>query len=524
MYVNCFIVRLACLESPIHLIQTSAVKNGPAGIAQWVYAAPDSRRWFALVVVLAAAFMAVMDFFIVNVSVPAIQAQLHASYAEIQFVIAGYGLAYAVGLITGGRLGDIYGRKRIFIIGLAAFTLTSGLCGTAPTAHALIAARVAQGLAAAAMFPQVLSIIRVAFPSHEQSKAFGFFGTTLGAASAAGPLLGGILIRFDPFGLSWRPVFLVNLPIGLCALFAAHVLLEESRASRPLRLDLGGMAMVTAGLALLIYPLIFGRASGWPLWAWASMLFSVPAFLAFILYEIRKSRLDGSALVELSLFKHIEFSSGLLFTSVFSTGISAFFFMLTLFLQTGLGLSPLEAGLMFAPFAFGFMSAAALSPKLTLLLGKRVLQTGVAAMIMGILLLLVIVPNIANEGAAYLIPALFIYGSGQGLVMASLYAIILPAIPAEHIGSASGILTTVQQTSFALGVAVIGGWYLNKVGAHGTRMDFFSAFPLALRVNIGVLVVAFAVAAIRKGVNCNDKDNKDIKDEDLSASAVRSCD
>ncbi|MBV9121783.1 MAG: MFS transporter, partial [Planctomycetes bacterium] len=238
--------------------------------------APDPRRWLGLAVVLTAAFLGVLDFFIVNVSIPAIQEHLHAGFAQVQLMIAGYGLAYAVCLITGGRLGDIHGRKRMFVLGVAGFTLASACCGLAPNPELLVAARVFQGIAASLLFPQVLSIIQLSFPNHERHIAFGIFGMVMGAASFSGNVLGGLLVQADLFGLSWRPIFLVNLPVGLLALLGAGPLLSESRSPKARRLDLGGVAIVSLGLLLLVLPLVQGREAGWPRWAFLCLGGSVP--------------------------------------------------------------------------------------------------------------------------------------------------------------------------------------------------------------------------------------------------------
>src|SRR5947209_5875431 len=240
---------------PGHLAMPGSARRPRATVP----AAAERRRWLTLAVVLTAAFLGTLDFFIINLALPAIQADLHASFAQVQLVIAAYGLAYAVCLITGGRLGDIYGRKRVFLGGVAGFTAASVLCGLAPSPEALIAARVLQGVVAALLFPQVLSIIQVTFPAPERGRAFSVFGLAQGAASFSGIVLGGALVEADLFGLGWRPIFLVNLPIGLLTLAAGWVLVPESRSPTARRLDLGGVAVVTAALFLLVYPLVQGR-------------------------------------------------------------------------------------------------------------------------------------------------------------------------------------------------------------------------------------------------------------------------
>src|SRR5689334_16289450 len=221
--------------------------KGSAAVA--AVSAPDPGRWKSLAVILSAAFLVAFDFFVVNVSIPSIRSSLHATFAEVQLIIASYGLTYAVLLISGGRLGDIYGRKRMFIWGVAAFTAASMLCGLAPTPEFLIAARALQGIAGAMLFPQVLSIMQVTFPVSERAKAFGLFGTVIGTSSFSGNVLGGLLVSANVFGLSWRPIFLVNLPIGIATILAAARFVHESKSPKARRLDLGGVAVMTLALA-----------------------------------------------------------------------------------------------------------------------------------------------------------------------------------------------------------------------------------------------------------------------------------
>lgn len=324
----------------------------------------EDTRWLTLAIVLGGTFMTVFDLFVVNVAIPTMQRDLHATFAQIQFVITGYALAYAVTLVTGGRLGDNYGRKRLFLLGLAGFTLTSTLCGLAPGPWPLVGARIAQGLSAAALAPQVLSIIQITFVPQARTRAFGLYGATVGAAAIAGQVFGGLLIRMDIFGLSWRPVFLINLPIGIGVFIAARLLLVESRSMTAPRLDLGGMVLLTTGLFLLTYPLIEGRDAGWPRWAWACLLAAVPVLGVFVTFERLKTARGGSPLVVLHLFQQRAFVAGLLVTLLFNAASAAFFFALALYLQLGLHFSSLKAGLTFGPGAIGFFIAATLSTRL----------------------------------------------------------------------------------------------------------------------------------------------------------------
>ena len=271
---------------------------------------PDPKRWAALVVLLTGAFLPAFDFFVVNVALPAMHSELGARPADLELVVAGYGLSFAVLLVTGGRLGDLYGRKRLFIIGMVGFTIASAFCGLALSPAMLIASRVLQGLTAALLNPQVLAIVRVTFPEHERARAIGFFGTTLGLASIAAQLIGGGLIQADIFGLGWRPIFLVNVPVGAVALFFAARTLRESRAEGRPTLDPGGIVLATAFLVLLAYPLVEGNGAGWPAWMIVCLLLSAPALLAFVLFEAALQLRGRSPLVNLRLFRDPAFRSG----------------------------------------------------------------------------------------------------------------------------------------------------------------------------------------------------------------------
>jgi EmrB/QacA subfamily drug resistance transporter len=426
----------------------------------------DPRRWAALAVVLAAGFMQLVDISIVNVAIPSIQRDLDATYSQIQWVLAGYQLAFAVMLITGGRLGDIYGRKRLFMIGMSGFTLASALCGLAQSPEMLIGSRVLQGLFGAIMFPQILSVIQVTFPPKERAGAFGMFGATIGLATIMGPLVGGLLIEADLFGLQWRPIFLVNVPIGILALAAAARYLIESRAPRALRLDPIGVAIVTAGLLLLVYPLVQGRDLDWPLWTFLSMAAAVPVLVAFAVYERHKKRLDGSPLIDLDLFRQRSFVPGLAVAGIFFMGIPAFFLIFSLWLQIGLGFSALHAGVTGVPFAVGSALASAASVRLAPALGRRVLSAGSLLLVAGMAGLIWTVDHYGGAVHSWqLIPALLVCGLGLGLVIAPLVNVVLAGIRGQDAGAASGVLSTVQQVGGAVGVALIGVIFFGLLGS-----------------------------------------------------------
>jgi EmrB/QacA subfamily drug resistance transporter len=446
-------------------------------------------------VVLTAGFLGTLDFFIINLALPAIRNDLRATDAHVELVIAAYGLTYAVCLITGGRLGDIYGRKRAFLIGVAGFTLASGLCGLAPSPEILISSRVLQGVAGSLLFPQVLSIIQVTFSPDERHRAFSVYGIVSGTASFSGIVLGGLLVESDVFGLGWRPIFLVNLPVGLLTLVAGWFLVAESRSPTARRLDLGGVAIVSAALFLFVYPLVEGREAGWPWWAFASLAAAVPVFGLFVLYERRVLAWGGSPLVELTLFRNHAFATGLVTSSAFCCGLSAFFMTVTLFLQNGLGLSPMEASLVFAPFAVGYLSSSACAVRLAAWLGSRMIHVGTALMALAqVSLILFARARGLQLQALELMPLLLLYGIGQGLVFPTLINTTLSRVPPADAGSASGVLATVQQVAFSLGVAVIVSVFFAALGSEATPQAHVEALGTTLLCNITLLVLTFVLA------------------------------
>jgi EmrB/QacA subfamily drug resistance transporter len=427
---------------------------------------PDPRRWLTLAVLLLAAFMNLLDISIVNIAIPSIQRNLHASYADVQWALAGYTLAYALVLITGGRLGDTFGRKRLFLIGVAGFTLMSALCGAAQTPGMLIACRVAQGAMGAIMIPQVLSVIQVIFPAAERIKALAAFGVTAGLGTVSGPLLGGLLTQHNLFGLDWRPIFLINVPVGIIAICASAVLVRESRAPRPPRLDPGGVALISAALLLLLYPLVQGRQLGWPAWTFVSMAAAVPVFAIFVAYERAKDRRDGSPLVQLSLFSKRSFAVGIAIAVTFFLGVTSFALILTLFLQIGLGFQPLHAGLTFLPFSGGVLVASGAAARLAPKFGRGVTMTGALVMAAGMGGLIAIVHHYGGAVTTWdMAPALVVAGLGMGGLLAPLADILLDGVQPQDAGSASGLFNTSLQVGASIGVAVIGVIFFGLLGS-----------------------------------------------------------
>ncbi len=419
--------------------------------------AGDRRRWFALAIVMTAAFMDLVDVTIVNIAIPSIQRDEGATFSQIQWITAGYALAFAAGLVTGGRLGDIHGRKRIFLVGIGGFTLASALCGLAVTPEMLVASRILQGAMAALMVPQVLSIVHATFPAHERGKVFGLFGAIVGLGAVSGPLLGALLTEWNLFGLGWRPIFLINLPVGIAGLVLGSRFITESKAPRALKLDLPGVALVTLALLMLLYPLTRGRELGWPLWGHLSMAGALVVFGALVAYERVKSARDGSPLIELSLFRVKSFAAGIAVQTVFGIGLGVFFLVWTLYMQVGLGWSALRAGLTGIPFSVAVSVAAGMSVQLLVpRYGRKVLQAGALVMAAGVLIYLWEAGRYGQSIASWQMALpLVVMGAGMGLIVAPLTDAVLSEVPREHAGSASGLINTVQQMGNALGLGLV---------------------------------------------------------------------
>ncbi|MEU1053413.1 MFS transporter [Streptomyces sp. NPDC005876] len=459
--------------------------------------AADRRRWFALAIVMTAAFMDLVDVTIVNIAIPSIQRDEGATFSQIQWITAGYALAFAAGLITGGRLGDIHGRKRVFLIGIGGFTLASALCGLAANPEMLVASRVLQGAMAALMVPQVLSIVHATFPAHERGKVFGLFGAIVGLGAVSGPLLGALLTEGDLFGLGWRPIFLINLPVGIAGLLLGSRFITESRAPRALRLDLVGVALVTAGLLMLVYPLTRGRELGWPLWGYGSMGGALVVFAALVAYERRKAARDGSPLIELSLFKVKSFAAGIAVQTVFGVALGVFFLIWTLYMQIGLGWSALRAGLTGVPFSLAVSTAAGMSvQKLVPRFGRKVLRAGALVMAAGVLLYLWEAGRYGLSITPWQMAApLVVMGAGMGLIVAPLTDAVLSGVPREHAGAASGLINTVQQMGNALGLALVSvvffGVIDDHVGPARIGPEYVDAFQYAMGWVAAVMGVIF---------------------------------
>jgi EmrB/QacA subfamily drug resistance transporter len=453
-------------------------------------------KWAALPVVLIGVFMVVLDFFIVNVAMPTMQQDLGAGASAIQWVVAGYGLAFAAGLITGGRLGDQLGRRRMFTIGLALFVVTSLACGVAPTATTLIVARVAQGAASALLMPQVLAILGVAYLGADWMKALTAYTMTLGIAAVGGQLIGGALIALDPAGLDWRACFLVNVPVGLAALALVGRTVPESRAGEKSRLDLLGADLITLGLVAILLPLIEGREHGWPLWTWASFTAAGVLLVAFALYQRRLARSGGAPLVHPELFAQRAFSAGLATVVLFYATVASFFLVLALELQEGRGLSALDSGLVFGFEGIGFFITTLTAGRFVARLGRQALALGALVRAVALVALFVAIGAHAPIGA--IAACLVVDGAGMGLVMGPMIGIVLTGVAPRHAGAASGVLASAQQVGNALGAALIGVVFFGGLAAGHAIPTAFRAALLCLAAG-SVAVAALIQALPRAG-------------------------
>jgi EmrB/QacA subfamily drug resistance transporter len=452
--------------------------------------ADTSRRWWVLAIVVSAQFMFGVDAFIVNVAIPTIAAELHASPAQIEAVIAIYLIAYATLVVTGGRLGDIFGTKKIFIAGVAGFALTSLWCGLAQSGPELILARLAQGATAALMVPQVLATLHLLFADSARARAFAIYGVVLGLAGAAGFALGGLLVTIDLAGLGWRSVFFVNVPFGIAIIAAALWIVPSVPRRAGTRLDIPGAIVLFAGLLCLIGPLLFGHDVHWAAWIWLVMAAGVAIVAGFLKLEWRVAARGGMPLIDLALLADRAFMRGLAAVFFFFFANLSFYLVITMFMQKALHIPPLQAGLVFLPLAFAFVIASRHSGARARHRGTLVLIEGCVLQVAGLALLAATVAWNAAPDAALLALVLIVFGYGQGLVMAPLSSAVLASVKPQAAGSASGIYGTTTQIANAAGIAVIGAVFFAAESALGARPALFIAatlFVLAILTSVAFL-------------------------------------
>jgi EmrB/QacA subfamily drug resistance transporter len=455
------------------------------------------RRWIAMAVLLIAGFMNLIDVTIVNVALPSLQAGLGATSSEIEWVVAAYIMAFAIGLLPFGRLGDMLGRRRIFLLGVGAFTIASTLCGLAPSIETLIAARVLQGIGGAMMTPQTLAIAQVIFPPKERAAAFALFGVTAGLAAVSGPLIGGLLINADIMGLTWRPIFLVNIPVGLFAILAGLKFIPSMAGSRDVGIDVGGIALAALTLLLVVFPLIEGREVGWPFWIFGLMAASIPAAWLFVRWQYRQASVGAPQLLPVTLMTNVNFMAGVLMASLFFSAVPGFFMVFAVFLQTGFGLTPLQSGLTTVPFSAGVFLASMVSGKLGPRWQRQRIFVGSMMLFCAMLWLQFLVGGLDDTvRSIMLLPPLLTAGLGLGTAVSPLFQLALANVPNRDAGSASGGVQSFQQVGGAMGVAIMGHLFFSRLMQDSGADLANSAYIASLGRALFYPVSAFGLTAV----------------------------
>lgn len=422
-------------------------------------------RWPALFVILAAEIMDLLDALITSIAGPTIVRDIGGGETLIQWLAAGYTIAMASGLLIGGRLGDIFGRRRMFIIGMTGFTLMSLGCALSQSPEMLITFRVLQGLVGAVMLPQGLGMIKEMFPGDESAKAFGAFGPVMGLSAVGGPILAGFLVDADFFGWEWRSIFAINIPIGIVGIAAAIRYLPASRPDRSIHLELTSAAIAASSMFLLIFPLIQGREKGWPVWIFLMLALGLAGFGLLAYVERSRDRAGKVTLITPSLFTRRAFNGGI------ATGMTMFGALIgsslvfTLFVQVGLGYSPLKAGLAgVAQAVFMIVGFAASQPLMAPLGGRRLIQIGQLMTASGFAVFILALHWAGEDiGIATMSPGLALLGLGMGFSFSPFFDLILAGVSDEEAGSAAGVLTAVQQLGGAFGVALLGTVFFHVV-------------------------------------------------------------
>jgi EmrB/QacA subfamily drug resistance transporter len=425
--------------------------------------ARNPLRWFVVAVVIAADVMDLMDSTIVNVAGPSIRHALGGSASTLQWLSAGYTLAFAVFLITGARLGDMFGRRRLFLIGSAGFTIMSAACAAAPSSAVLIAFRVLQGGFGALMIPQGFGMIKESFEEDEIGKVFGIFGPVMGLSALAAPILAGGLVEANLWGTGWRLVFLINVPVGIAAIAGAVRILPRTVAHPGIRLDTGGMILIGLALTAIVYPLIQGRAAGWPAWTFIALGAGAALLGVFVLWERRH---HGDPLIEPGLLSNRTYTSGILVALAFFGAFGGLLLCVSLFGQLGEHFSPIHAGLTLIAMVVGMLAGMGASFALIGRLGRHLLHVGVATVAIGTIVLALTVTGVRTASTLDLAPGLVLIGVGTGASIGQLFDFILAGVGMDEVGTASGVLEAVQQLSSALGVAALGTIFFTAFGGH----------------------------------------------------------
>lgn len=460
---------------------SAAVTNGDHAIPADTGQAGYPRRWLAAIVLIVGALMDMIDVTIVNVALPSIRRDLHASATQLEWVVSGYMLAFAATLIIAGNLGDKFGRKRLFLSGAALFGLASLAAGLSGSGAELIAARVVQGAAAAAMAPQVLATFRVIFGRAERGKAFGIYGAMLGFASAIGLVLGGLLTGANLFGWEWRSVFYVNVPVAVAALIAGARFVPETKDPGARRPFVAGAVLLAGSLVAIVYPLLEGRQLGWPAWVWPLMAAGVAGLVVLGVIEARRTSTTVAPLLRAGLFRVPAFAAGMGIQLAFFAGMQGFFIAFALWLQAGEHFSPLKAGLTAVAFSVGSFIAAPVAVPLAQKAGRRILAGGAVLMVAGIGGVALAAPHVGVNGSPWpIVPGLVVAGAGLALLVIPLVNVVLAAVPAEVAGGASGLFSTAQQLGGALGVALLGSVFFGYLNGHSFEAALVHTAPYAM--------------------------------------------
>ena len=445
--------------------------------------------------VLIAEIMDLFDSTIVNVAGPTLAEKLHASNSDLQWVIGGYALALGSGLILGGRLGDRFGRRNMFLFGLAGFTIASLLCAIAPNIESLIILRFIQGFLGAMLLPQGFGLVRESFPPQEFGKAFAAYGPAFGLGGILGPVIGGFIIQANIADLGWRAVFLVNLPIGLVSLVLAYIYLPKSAPDKSIKIDLLGAILVILASGMLVYPLIKGQDAGWPLWTYLMLAGSVAVFFIFAWTERMTAKRGGSSLIDSSIFAKRAYTLGLTGLGLYFAGFTGIYLILTLFLQFGEKFTSAQAGLGNIPIALGSaiggtISGAFLAEKIG---GRFTLQIGAVVQLLGVALMWIAVPSLANFSIWQLVPALVVSGIGTGLIAAPIFDTVLSTVESQQSGSASGVLSAVQSVMSSVGVAIFGTVFFSFAVVGQADAGFRNALIIQVVLLALFAVVSFAL-------------------------------
>lgn len=455
------------------------------------------RASLALLVVLFASFMDLLDVTIVTVAAPDIASDLHASRAQLQWTLAAYTLALGSGLVTGGRVGDDYGRRKVFLVSLACFAVASAACALAPSAGVLIAVRAVQGLAGGFMVPQVFGIIRSSFEPAAMAKAFGAYGGVQGLASVAGPLLGGALVGADLWGLGWRTIFWINIPVAAVALALGARVLPESTAPERARLDVAGAVLSATGVVLVLLPLVQGRDWGWPWWGWTVLAAGVLLLGVFLGYERVLARRGGQPVLDPALLTIRPFTAGLTASVFFFGALASFFLVLSIYLQAGTGRSAWDTGLVILPYAFGSMITSGAGATLAAKAGRALLVTGALTLAASQALLWFLVRDGDAPGYWPLAAAMLLGGLGLGLGAPTLVSVVLAGVPGRYAGAAGGVLSTVNQVGGAVGVAALGTVFFNALAPTAAPSGgAATVFGHALAQVMPWQVAAYVLAAV----------------------------